>query len=243
MRAYTHELTLGFDFKNTNNNLVFGGTHIFDTSLDVSQFVLSYSGAIPYQFGRAAFEASLIASPGNMTSNNQAANFTAARTGADPEYLYTLLRFNHTAPLPKGFTLSNQFTLQLASGPLAGTEQLGFGGSDSVRGYPERGVNGDQGFIMNHELRTPALHPGRAARVKKVEDALQFLAFCDYGIAKTDEPVANQQSSVTLSSIGLGARYSINPYLSFRADYGWQLLDLDSDSGSGRFHIGGTISF
>ncbi len=243
MRSYKHEVVLGYDFKSTNNNLVFGGTEIFDTSLEVSQFVLSYNAGFEYQLGRVSLEASLFGSPGDMTDDNGSEAFAATREGADPEYLYGLLRLNHLAPLPWGLSLSNQFTGQIASGPLVGTEQLGFGGYNSIRGYSERIVNGDGGFIMNHELRAPALHPLRALGVTKVQDSLQFLAFWDFGIATIEDAAPGEDDSITLSSVGVGLRYALNPYVSVRADYGWQLAEVEGDEEDARFHVGVTVSY
>ena len=243
VRSFRHELVLGYDFKSTNNNLVFGGVEIFDSSLDVSQFVLSYNGGFDYKLGRIGFEASLFASPGNMTDDNNEEAFAQTREGADPEYVYTLLRLNHLAPLPWGLSLSNQFTGQIASGPLVGTEQLGFGGYNSIRGYSERVVNGDGGFIMNHELRAPALSPLRALGVTKVQDSLQFLAFWDFGIATIKDAAPGEDDSITLSSVGVGLRYALNPYVSVRADYGWQLAEVEGDDEDARFHVGVTVSY
>lgn len=266
--SYKHELTAGYDYKNTNNNLAFGGTEVFDSSVDVSQFLLSYNSGFEYKFGRVSFEASLFVSPGGMTDDNDEAAFAATREGADPDYVYGLFRLNHLARLPADFTLSNQFTGQVASGPLVGTEQLGFGGYNSIRGFSERIVNGDGGFIMNHEIRTPEFHPLRAlgalgasnpgtstktsstgkdtvpaANGAGLQDSLQFLAFWDFGVATIQDAAPGVDDSVTLSSLGLGLRYAVNPYVSVRADYGWQLTDLEGEDDSGRFHVGVTVSY
>ena len=241
--AYKHEVVAGYDFKNTNNNLAFGGTEVFDSSLDVSQFVLSYLASFEHKFGRVSFEGSLFGSPGDMTDDNDAENFALTREGADPDYYYALLRLNNISPLPWGMTLSNQFTGQIASGPLVGTEQLGFGGYNSIRGYSERIVNGDGGFIMNHELRSPTLYPLRALGVTRVQDSLQFLAFWDFGIATIEDAAPGEDDSITLSSVGIGLRYALNPYVSVRADYGWQLAEVVGDDEDARFHVGVTVSY
>ena len=48
-----HELSLGYDFKYTDNNLQFGGTQVFDTPVEISEFSLGYSASLAGQTRRA----------------------------------------------------------------------------------------------------------------------------------------------------------------------------------------------
>ena len=50
--------------------------------------------------------------------------------------------------------------------------------------------------------------------------------------------------SYSLSSAGVGLRYSFATYLSLRADYGWQLKDSPVGSqGDSRGHVGVVVSY
>ncbi len=243
VKAYTHEIAFGYDFKSSNTDLGFGGARVFDSTIDISQFVLTYNGALPDAYGRTLLNAEVYLSPGGLGEHNEDEDFEAASSGASASYVYGKLTLQRTTRLPADFSLLSSATGQFADGPLYPSEQLGVGGYDTVRGYSERAANGDHGFFMSHELRTPALHPARIFRNEKLTDDLQFLAFWDYGFTKTLEPRDGEDSSQSLASLGIGARYAIGHYLSLRADYGWKLIDLDSDSGDGRFHLGVTASF
>lgn len=57
--------------------------------------------------------------------------------------------------LPKNWTLSLHGEAQWASEPLVSNEQFGSGGVNSVRGYHEGEVFGDEGWRVNTELKTP----------------------------------------------------------------------------------------
>lgn len=243
LATYSHEIVAGYDFKSTNNNLQFGGDQVFDNTAHVSQFSLGYHAAWPDRFGRTTAALDLIASPGDMTDHNDGESFATIRPGADPSYCYARLGVERLTRLPRDFTLVSRFTGQLTSAALLPTEQLSVGGYSTVRGYRESAANADHGFIMSHELRTPSLPLLRWAGVAKVEDSLQLLAFWDLGLAKLKDAAPGEESSVMLSSIGLGARYAINPYFALRADYGWQLSEVEGDSDAGRFHFGVVVSF
>ena len=129
-------------------------------------------------------------------------------------------------------------------GGVAPSEQLGFGGYDSVRGYDEREVNGDEGFLFSTEVRTPTIGIGDLCGFPAFQDQLQFLAFWDYGAANNHTLLPGEASETPLSSVGFGIRYTINTYLSLRYDYGFQLLhtgfDNDHDS---RSDLGIVVSY
>ena len=106
---------------------------------------------------------------------------------------------------------------QIGSGNLVPSEQLGVGGYSTVRGYDEREANGDRGFVVNTELRTPAMALLGRFPKWKVDDQLQFLAFMDYGVTSENiDPAPNSGSETTshLHSVGGGFRYTISRYLS-----------------------------
>lgn len=125
-------------------------------------------------------------------------------------------------------------TGQWADTNLMPTEQLGFGGFNSIRGYDMRLVNGDSGYIVNLELRTDPVGFGLG---KCRSDQFQMLMFCDIGGAMNHTLLPGEPSHVDLSSIGFGLRYSIAPNLAVRFDYGWQLHHLHPDPVSSRPHL------
>jgi hemolysin activation/secretion protein len=135
-------------------------------------------------------------------------------------------------------------TLQTSNDNLATSEQIGFGGYDTVRGYDEREINEDGGYLFSTELHTPPIGVGDLFHLPTIKDQLQFLGFWDYGAGYNHEPGPGERSETCLSGVGVGLRYVINTYFSLRYDYGFQLVNtgLDHDHGH-RSDIGIVLSY
>jgi hemolysin activation/secretion protein len=242
--TYKQSVSAGFDYKYNNNSLEFGNAVAAGTLYDVDQFVLSYNGIETDPWGRTSFDENLYISPGGFDHNNEDAAFNTAHTGATADYVYNTLVLERLTRLPEDWSLILRGTLQTSNANLAPSEQLGFGGYDTVRGYDEREVNTDSGFIFTTEVRSPTISIGDFAHVAQFKDQLQFLAFWDYGAGSNHNPLPGEPSEIPLSSLGLGLRYTINTYLSVRYDYAFQLLrtGFDNDHGS-RSDIGVVLSY
>ena len=243
--VYSHELSLGFDWKRSNNFLEFDVLTASDTTTDIGQFTLGYRSSLRDPWGAWNFQGDMFYSPGGWFPHQDIASYEAARAGADDEFFYTHLTLGRVTRLPGNFTLNNQFTLQLSNGNLLPTEQLAIGGYDSVRGYDERVISdADEGFLMRHELRTPPIKLlGHLSADARVQDQLQFLAFWDYAIARPRDPQPGEDHSTVLSSVGAGIRYSLSDYVTVRADYGFQLTDVGDQDHTGRWHVGVSVSY
>jgi hemolysin activation/secretion protein len=241
---YKHDFSAGFDYKYNNNSLEFGGLTAGDTLYDIDQFVMGYTGTENDPYGQTTINDQLYVSPGNWGGNNNDAAFNATHEFATSDYVYNTLILQRLTKLPDDWTLVLRGTVQTSNANLMPSEQLGFGGYDTVRGYDEREVNADDGYIFTTELRTPSISFGELFGSQVVKDQLQFLGFWDYGAAHDHTLLAGEPSETPLSSLGFGLRYSINTYLSLRYDYGFQLLStgLDNDHGS-RSDLGIVVSY
>jgi hemolysin activation/secretion protein len=243
-RTYSQEFSFGFDFKDTNNDLEFGGNRVFKNSVDIDQFVLSYNGGLPDRYGSTNLSVDVFLSPGGLMGNNSSADFQTGVPGANASYVYSEMGLTRVTNLPAQFSLFSKISGQVSTGTLFSTETLGAGGFDSVRGYEEREVNGDEGFLMTQEIRSPTVHPLSGLLNLKVDDNLQVLAFSDTGWVSLKNPSPGIDSDYLLSSLGVGVRYNITPYFTMRADYGFQLvrtgLNPDYDSHAS---IGVTLSY
>ncbi|WP_173830617.1 ShlB/FhaC/HecB family hemolysin secretion/activation protein [Herminiimonas arsenitoxidans] len=99
---------------------------------------------------------------------------------------------------------------QYAKDPLVSAEQFGLAGATMVRGFTERAVAADSGMILNSEIYTPELLS---------KGNLRLLAFYDIGrgynnkVGSTGIP-----SSMTVASIGVGARYVLGRDFNLRLD-------------------------
>lgn len=229
-------VSAGFDFKQSNNNLGFGGTTVFTTETDVVQWVAGYRLSLTDPFGTTAISATVSYSPGNLTDNNNNGAFLSQRNSALANYAYETFTAERTTRLPADFSWILRSTVQTSNQNLLGSEQLTFGGYNSIRGYDMSAVSNDEGFLFSTELRTPpvsVIGVFSDAAAKVANDQLQFLVFWDYGQANNYNLAPGETSTTCLSSVGPGARYSINNYLTVRFDYGWQLHTLANDNHRG----------
>ncbi len=244
------EVSVGYEFKQSNNNLEFGGANVFNHFNDVSQFVAEYQGSLPDSWGSTRWSGKVYGSPGGMTKNNLNSVYRESRVNAKADYLYAQVELERRFTLPWGVSSRHQAQLQWASGNLLGSEQIGAGGRESVRGYSEREANGDEGLLMQNELWSPAGSLGSLLKDFGVteaghyQDKLQGLLFWDYGVVRNRFLLRNEDREKILSSVGLGARYSINTYMSFRGDYGVQLTDSGQNNPDSYFvHLSLTLSY
>ncbi len=238
-----HHLQFGLDFKQSNTNLEFGGINVFNTTTDIFQFMLGYTGRSEDCNGRSSVGIECFISPGGIGSHNNNTEFQLVRPFATADYFYTRANFQRYHYLPHCMALWFNVSGQLAEGNLLSSEQYGFGGYNTVRGYDMRTVNGDSGLLTNVELRT---QPFNLFASGCRNNEMQLLAFYDIGQAYNHTLIVGGRRPVTLSGAGIGFRYSIENVGTLRCDYGWQLHDLPVFSNAtnhGRLHIGAVMTW
>ena len=227
---FTESVTAGFDFKRSNNDLIFNVASVSNVFTDVDQFVLSYQASYLDDYGSTSFSGTGFYSPGGISNNNDDADYQATRGGSRSNYAYGQLSLNRVTRLPYDFTWSVRGLVQESNANLLPSEQLGLGGYDTVRGYDEREVNGDNGFLISTEIATPPVSLCELFGLPKVKDQLQFFGFVDYGGTSLHNVTpADVNPNTNLLGIGPGFRYAINPYLTARFDYGFQMIDTGFD--------------
>jgi hemolysin activation/secretion protein len=243
--TFEHELAFGFEYKDTTTDFSIGGVPEPTSFTEIGHFLASYTAGQRDAWGGTSFTGSVFFSPGDLTDNNNDVDFQTIRPFAESEYVYSRVTLERIFSLPENFSLVGRFTGQLASGNLLSSEQLGVGGYATIRGYEEREVNADEGFYTNAELRSPPLSLASLFKLGDVpQDQLQALLFWDYAAVSLSDPIGGQDPNLFLSSFGPGVRYSINPYLSFRFDYGFQLMDSGQPSRfNSRAHLGMVLSY
>jgi len=242
--SYRHSVTVGTDFKQSNNNLLFGGEQVFGTTTDLAQLSLGYDGGKRDSFGETNLHVTAYYSPGNLSHHNRDDVYDQSRFQAKAKYAYQKLDVNRVTRLPWDCSFINHLTYQHSNANLLPSEQLGFGGYSSIRGYDERDVNGDEGYILSNELRAPPFSIEKLFQVRKTNDQLQFLAFLDYGVAKNHTLLPDEKTNIVLMGAGPGMRYSIVRFLAIRADYGFQLRETGfGRRHPSRIHVGITLSY
>ncbi len=241
---WVQELELGFDYKSSNSNLAFGGLEVFDTTTQILQFSLGYNIIQSDKWGSTKIDNELIWSPGGLAGENETEVFRSQRGGAEANYVYGRSAIERNFFLPKNWGLITRVEGQLSSANLLASETLGSGGFDTVRGWEQRIVRGDQGFIANLELRTPSLSPANLFGFHNAQDGLQLLTFFDYGYVATVDSPEGAPGYFGMGSAGVGLRYQLDDNFSLRLDYGYQVIEANFDDGeNGRFHFGGRANF
>ncbi|MFT4548433.1 MAG: hemolysin activation/secretion protein [Pseudoalteromonas tetraodonis] len=220
---WRHELSVGFDFKSTDNNLEFGGVEVFATRSELVHLVGRYSASLDRPRHRTSLLGEMIYSPGDLSEANSDEAFRGIRRDAVSEYSYLRGQIQHARRVIGDISLIVRAGGQWTDAALLPSEQLALGGHDRVRGYAEREALGDRGYWGSTELRAPVFH-----------DDLQLLGFLDYGRSEMESGQGDRE----FLSAGPGLRYRFKERASFRFDYGWQL-----DGGGSHAHFGMQLEF
>ena len=216
------QLSAGFDWKRSNNDLLFGGESIFSSSTTVEQFTVAYSRSFSDRHGSTSAGATVIYSPGGLSAGNSDAAFDAQREGAPARYAYVRLNAERATRLARGFVWDVRANGQIADAPLLSSEQLAFGGDGSIRGVETFAATRDSGVIVNMELQAPALHPNLPRHLSLGADAtdgLNLFAFVDYGAGTLRD--AADVPLLQLTTAGPGVRYQYARYASVSLSYGF----------------------
>src|SRR6185503_19772383 len=100
--ALDHEVSVGFDYKRTYNNLEFGVVSIFNVPTEIAQFVLGYRAYRPDSFGSTSVGIQGYYGPGELTPYNEDDNFNRTRLSTDANYLYFRVLASRSTKLPFG---------------------------------------------------------------------------------------------------------------------------------------------
>ncbi len=139
-----------------------------------------------------------------------ASDFDAVRAGAKPNYTAWRSGLFGSQPLPGDWQLQARANGQWSDTALVQGEQFGIGGAASVRGYEEREIVGDSGYVGSFELYSPDF----AARLGAAASTARVLAFVDGGHVWNELglPCRDGQTRCTLASVGMGLRLGSNAW-------------------------------
>ena len=229
LRHCLHEMSLGFDFKRTNNNLNLDEHPIIsENNVNLTQFQMGYNLGYNTKAVSISLEIEGFWSPFKWVDDQTNLDYQSLRAYAKNKYLYTRGACSFIWRYYKNWSLHTYFRGQLANINLLPSEEYGLGGYNTVRGYKERIVNGDNALLCNLEMHTPPIKIfSYLKKNKKSNEALKLLVFFDYGISGVNRTIPGQNKTEYLMSVGPGIRYSFGPYLTLRTDWGFQLHNLE----------------
>ena len=236
-------LTLGWDFKQSDNNLLFGGTTISRQITEVQQAVAELSASRDWSLGRLTAILTTTASPGGIGARNSDAAFQpgpdhAGTPFARAQYLYAQVTAAQTIPIGgAGYEARTRFIGQLSTANLLPSEQLSAAGLGSVRGYDPNVAIGTRGFLASQELwLPPVVVPELAARA-------QVGVFIEAGQVGNIELLPNEARWTRTAATGLSANMTVGPWLNLRADYGMQLRSLPGQKRGSLVNVSASTAF
>ncbi len=229
------DVYFGANFKETNNNLQFGGTQVLSSKTDLFHIFSGFSTVERDSRGAWMFAGSVNASPGNVNSRNTDESLSAARFGAPAAYIYGSLAAQRLQKLPYEWQLWSRFTLQKSSHNLLASEQLLIGGSNTVRGYDENIFAGEKGFVLSTDMMTPMISrklPFLRPNAPPLET--RFLGFFDMAKTQYRKRFGSDITFAAIASTGVGLRSSLGNNFTLSFDYGWQLMHLPRQPGQAK---------
>ncbi len=248
------EAFAAINFKESNNNLAYGGQSVQATKTDIFQFTTGFSAVRRDKRGAWAFGVNLVMSPGGINARNTDQAFDSrrfdltkdsARPGARAGYIYGSVSMQRLVTLMPGWDFMARGVAQLSQANLLSSEQLNIGGASTVRGFNESTSGGDHGFVMSGELFAPAWKKALPF-ISKTRGPLEIrpLGFIDAGKTYVYKKDVSDQKRVALAGAGVGVRASLSTNFSLTADYAWQITDLPvKPAARSNAHLKATLAF
>ena len=224
---YEHQLVFGIDQKTFKNSCLILGQQIC-SDVSVRPLSLAYNGRWAGPGSETGFFVSLARNlPGG--SNGDQAAFDQVRPGAPDDF--EVLRGG--VNLSRAFAADWQWRVNLSGqwtrSPLVPGEQFGVGGNATVRGFEERELSNDEGFLGNLEVYTPELCAALRANCRLV-------GFYDFGALSRNQALPGESASDHVAGAGVGVRFVYGKHLTVQADYA-QVVDPGADIPSGAWKL------
>jgi hemolysin activation/secretion protein len=217
---FFHTLSVGVDYKHFDQTVSLSGSG-FSSPVTYYPVVASYSATFQNDKFTTQLNAGVTYNLRPISDDSVA--FDNKRFDASPSFAHLNADLTHTQQLPEGFQLYGKVQGQVADGPLVSSEQLSVGGLDTVRGYLESEVLGDNGIVGNLELRSPDVgamlqkqmkdETGQGSPHFTTFNEWRFFAFADAGTVSVLDPTPEQQSTFDVWSYGVGTRFKMFDHL------------------------------
>jgi hemolysin activation/secretion protein len=233
--SFNHSLSAGLQHKNFDNTSEFDSVEL--TGADIISVPLE----LGYSFSRQGPGNSFF---GSITLVQEVGDDDTEYDDdrIEAEAAWTALRFDVTYDqlFADQYLFHIGFSGQQTDALLISGEQFGLGGEGTLRGFEERSVTGDSGYLLNLELWFPPL---------TVAD-LRFLVFADFGHTEYNDGdlPGNEGVEFDPSSMGAGMYWAWKESLSVSLNYGVIRegggLDPDiNEDGDSKLHLSAVYRF
>ena len=227
---WQHRLSVGLERREFGNSVTLTGVAGASLVPDLSTTPLSLGYQGSWRDPERDFSAQLTASknlPGLINpTNGSTADFNQAggRAGAVADFSSFKYNLSYTERWASQWSLKAAVSGQSSRDLLIAAEQFGVGGNDSVRGYGEREIAGDQGLRLGLEVWAAPLDTGSWRLVP--------LAFLDSAQVSRNQPAAGEIPEQVIASAGLGLRAVWGRSMSLRMDWGQALRNTSGGTGT-----------
>jgi len=196
-KGFFHSASLGVDYKDFAQDLVVGNQTI-SSPLQYWPFSINYNASSAGKHYETGLSGG-VTFAFRGTSEQEAIDFDNRRYNSSANFFYFRGGIDHTQKLPGDFQLLAAVQGQATANPLVDTEQFSLGGLNTVRGYLESTVVGDNAITGTLQFQTPSL----LSRLPEGNE-WRFFAFIDAGYAALNDPLPEQESTFSLWSYGFG---------------------------------------
>jgi hemolysin activation/secretion protein len=216
--GFSHDLSAGFDYKDFDQRLT-----LSSAANEVP--LIYYPGAVTYEanWTSETSHTELSASTvfGTPGLGSSVAVLESNRAFASSHFIYLKGSVAHTHELPWGMQFWARAVGQATTNSLVPNEQFNAGGADTVRGYLEAEVLGDNGAGIQTELRSPSFAEAIGPRVNE----LRVHLFLDAAETELNQPLPEQRRSYGLGSAGIGVRARVADHATAVLDNAYTLGD------------------
>ncbi len=216
---YFHSASLGVDYKDFDESVELLGGDTLTTPIDYLNFSAEYQGTRLGEGAETSFN--LGANFGVRGLGNSEEEFANKRFQARPNYFHLNGGADYAGELTGGHQLMLSLEGQLADGALISNQQFSIGGMDSVRGYYESQVLGDDGLRGSLELSSRSFASAFSEQLR----SLRLFAFADGGYVRTRDPLPGQERHQEIYGTGIGLRLLGPRGLRVELDWAWPLKD------------------
>ena len=213
--GFFHTLSVGVDRKKFQERVNLEGEEAYSTPITYYPMTAAYAATWMGDDRSTQLNASVTANFRPTSSDWE--EFDTKRYKATGGFAYFRGDLAHTEGLPYGAQGWAKIQGQLSNDPLVSSEEFSAGGLDTVRGYLESEVLGDNAALGSVELRSPSL---TTLLGDDVINEWRIHAFVDGGRLSIKEALSEQDSRFSLWSYGVGTRFRLVDYLNGSFDVG-----------------------
>lgn len=215
-RSPTTEFALGFMFDLRRSQTFILDTIPFSFSEGPEQGRSRVSVLRLYQDWLDRNATRVFAARSQFSFGLDAFNATVNTSGTDGRFFAWLGQFQWVQLLTPRIALISRVAAQLTPDSLLSLERFSLGGVDTVRGYPQNQLVGDNGLLASIEARIPLTND---------PSVLQLTPFFDFGTAWNNRTADPDPRAI--AGLGVGLRWQIGSGLFVRVDYGIPLISVD----------------